>query len=140
MKLAEAKSRIKEIDERITTVRERLKTISLNAVSSLMDELNSLSVERQQLQIGLSQSESETFVAGSSLQSLVFVLDAVEIKIASLMDLKQRDDLSAEVYSNIFDQIDTFSRIRNQLKTSMEKTYWQVDLEIQTQFGDRSPK
>lgn len=139
MKLAEAKSKITEIEERVIVLRDRLKKGPLNTISGALEELNQLSGERQRLQIALSQVESETFVVGSSLRDLAYIVEAVESRIASLLDLKQRDDLPSEVSSNIFDQIDSFTKMRNQLKNSIEKTYWQADLEIQNQFGDRSP-
>lgn len=135
MKLAEAKSRITELSEMIVFLRERLQKGPLNSISSALDELNKVAAEKQQLQLALSKAESEIPIAGTYLRDMACLIEAVDDKIRSLNDLKQRDDLPPDIATNVFNQLEAFSKMRNGLKNSVEKAYWQVDLELPTHLG-----
>ncbi len=130
MKLAEAKSSIEEIDERLIVLRGRLKQSPLSGMSDLLDEINTINEERLKMKMLLATVEADTFVAGNSLRDLVFVVESLDSKLATLKELQKRNDLTEEISDNIFKQIDEFSKIRHKLKNSMDQTYWQVDLEV----------
>lgn len=130
MKLAEAKNRIQEIEAKLLSLRSRLRVSPISAVVDVLDEINRNTTERQKLQMSLSDAESATVVAGNSLRDLAFTIEALDNRLATLTELKQRTDLAEEVVLNVFEQMDEFSKIRHKLKNSMEQTYWKIDLEV----------
>lgn len=130
MKLAEAKNSILEIEIRLIALRDRINQVPLQSVGEILEEINNITAERQQLQILLSTIEADTFVAGNSLRDLYFVIESLDNRLITLKELQNRKDLTEEIASNIFKQIDEFSKIRHKLKNSMDQAYWQVDLDL----------
>ncbi len=130
MKLAEARNKIHEMTQRLDALRDRLQIVSLSNAAELLEEINSLSTERLKLQMQLATVEADTFIAGNSLRDLVYVLDSLDVRLETLSVLQGRKDLNNEVATSLFKQMDEFSKIKSNLKNSIDQAYWQVDLEV----------
>ena len=126
--LAEAMSRVKEIDSLLSGLRLSIARVPHDKVAATFQRASSLISESEALKRRICKTEEVTLLSGTSLTEVKNIISFLEFRIDFYSSVASREALSEEVVELVNSSITQFQSTRDSLVAKYDQSLWEIEL------------